>query len=57
MSDDLLSIAANKEAPPPSKIPTPINAKKPLGETPIFESFDEYNYIPAFSQSDKNIFT
>jgi hypothetical protein len=37
-------------------VPTPKNAKKPLGETPIFESVDEYAYIPPFSYSDQTIF-
>lgn len=55
MSDDLTSIANNKETEV-NKVKTPKNAKKPLGDTPIFERMDEYNYIPPFSYSDQTIF-
>lgn len=53
MSED--SIFQNREIPVNPK-PTPKHAKKPLGETPVYESFDEYQYIPPFSHSDQTIF-
>ena len=55
MSDDLDLIAQNKETPV-NRVKTPKNAKKPLGDTPIYEQMDEYNYIPPFSYSDQTIF-
>ena len=51
MSENLEFISQNKDTKV-NPVKTPLNAKKPLGDTPIFESIDEYNYIPPFSYSD-----